>query len=124
MARILLIEDDIDVRWVMQHVLLDAQHRVDTSSTLDGGLALLASRHYDLVVTDGRLPDGTGIALADKAEEKGVAALIVTGYAFGLRNDEPGADLAKYNLLLKPVRPDELVNAVARALAASRARIG
>ena len=116
MARILLVEDDTNVRVIFEHVLFDAGYDVDATQTILGGEELLRRGDYDLIVADGRLPDGTGIVLADRAKEKGIPALIATGYAFTLSGDDPGIDLANYNLLLKPVRPDELVAAVRDAL--------
>jgi DNA-binding NtrC family response regulator len=117
MTRILLVEDDVDVRLVMEHALIDGGYEVDTTGTMLGGCELLGCRPYDLVVTDGRMPDGTGMELADKAHEKGTPALIVTGYAFQLPKD----DLNRFEFLLKPVRPSELLQAVKRALPAERA---
>jgi DNA-binding NtrC family response regulator len=114
-ANILLVEDDPDVRLVVEHVLLDAGHGVDATENVAGGKECLACREYDLVLTDGRLPDGTGMELADNAAEKHIPALIITGYAFILR--ELAADPTRYRVLLKPLRPNELVEAVAQALA-------
>jgi len=54
--------------------------------------------------------------LADSAREKGIPALIITGYAFVLH--ETGVDLAQYDVLLKPISPEELLTTVAQALAA------
>jgi two-component system, NtrC family, response regulator HydG len=112
MVRILLVEDDPNVRAVFQHVLLDAGYAVDTRKTVEGGSAALCRRDYDLVVADGRLPDGTGLELAEKARNRGIAALVVTGYAFSLR-EEIGPGIDNYTVLLKPVRPSELLQAVA-----------
>jgi hypothetical protein len=50
--------------------------------------------------------------LPDKASEKGVSTLIVTGYGFSL----PREGIERYDVLLKPLRPSELVAAVERAL--------
>lgn len=69
-------------------------------------------------MTDGRLPDGMGTMLADQAATTGVPAIIVTGYAFKLHEDEPSIDLSRYNILLKRLRPSELLEAVAEALGA------
>ena len=44
--------------------------------------------------------------------EIGVSALIITGYAFNLPRD----DLDRFEFLLKPVRPSELLQAVERVL--------
>ena len=116
MSFILLVEDDADVRLLMEHVLLDEGHRVDTADTVEAALLLIGGRHYDLVLADGRLPDGTGMAVADQARERGIPALIVTGYAFVL----PSEELGRFEVLLKPLRPHELVAAVDRMLNAAK----
>jgi DNA-binding NtrC family response regulator len=118
MPRILLIEDDADVRGVFEHILVAEGYEVDAIGTIAGGRELLASRRYDLVLSDGRLPDGTGMELADQAAERDVPALIITGYAFIL--NELSREKEKYDFLLKPMRPTELVDAVNRALGRGR----
>ena len=112
MARILLVEDDLDVCLVMEHALSYGGHTVDATWRVIAAFVLLGSHPYDLVVTDVRLPDGSGIEVADRAREKGIAALIVTGYAFSLPKDE----LHHFEFLLKPVRPSELILAVENML--------
>ena len=112
MPRILLIEDEANVRMVMEHALIDGGYEVDTAGTVSVGFELLRGPRYDLVVADARMPDGSGIELADKAREKGVPALIITGYAFNLPRD----DLDRFEFLLKPVRRSELLQAVDRVL--------
>lgn len=114
MSRILLVEDDPDVRLAVEHVLLDQGYDVDAANDCRQGRALLDSHVYDLLLTDGRLPDGTGIELADNAARDGIPVLIMTGYAFILRELAP--DLPRYQVLLKPLRPPEIVEAVAQAL--------
>jgi len=116
MPCILLVEDDPDVRTVFHEILTDAGYEVDVAATFAGGIALLRRNAYDLLIADGRLPDGTGIGLGDSAADKGIPVLIVTGYAFGLRDGGPGANLGKYTLLRKPLRPEALLSAVARAI--------
>jgi two-component system, NtrC family, response regulator HydG len=112
MGRILLVEDEYNVRVLLEHVLIDAGDEVDSTATVAEAKSLLDSVHYDLLLADGRLPDGTGMMLADQAEEGGIKALIITGYAFQL------AELGRYEFLMKPVRPAELVGAIERILGA------
>jgi DNA-binding NtrC family response regulator len=116
MSRILLVEDDADLRLLLEHVLLGAGYEVDTAASVEGACALLGSAVYDLVVADGRLEDGTGMMVGARATEAGAKTLIITGYAFDL----PKEQLERYDYLLKPVRPAELIDAVRRALQHSR----
>jgi DNA-binding response OmpR family regulator len=111
MPRILFVEDTDQVRVLMEHVLLSDQHQVDPAATVEAARTLVKRNRYDLVLTDGVLPDGSGVAVAGEADRRGIPAIVVTAYAFRF----PKRDLARYGLLLKPVRPDELLEAVRRA---------
>jgi len=110
--RLLLVEDDPDVRFIVAHVLLDAGYSVDVTETVNGGAEILRRRSYDLVLADERLPDGSGTQIADIATELGIKALIMTGYAFTM----PADAKERYEILLKPLRPTEIIQAVERAL--------
>jgi DNA-binding response OmpR family regulator len=112
MVRILLVEDDPDVRPILELVLREAGYEVDAVVTVAAAKALLDSQPYDLVVTDGRLPDGHGVQVADKAAAMGIPRFILTGYLF----QSSPADLRRHEHLMKPVRPSELVDAVHRVL--------
>jgi DNA-binding NtrC family response regulator len=117
MSRILLVEDDHNVRVLLEHVLIDAGYEVDSTATVAEATSLLDSGvTYDLLLTDGRLPDGTGMALADLAQASGIKTLIITGYAFQLASQ----DLGRYEFLMKPVRPAELIEAIDRTLHSSK----
>jgi DNA-binding response OmpR family regulator len=96
----------------MEHVLIADRYDVDPTATLAAARTLLRDRHYDLLLADGVLPDGTGMEIAQEAKRRGTPAIIVTAYAFRL----PKEELARFEVLLKPVRPAELLEAVERAL--------
>jgi CheY-like chemotaxis protein len=106
LPRILLLEDEETVRALMEHLLLGERYQVDVAGTLAQARTLLERHHYDLLLTDLVLPDGTGTIIAHEAQRSGTPAIIVTAYAARF----PKADLAK------PVRPAELLQAVAEAL--------
>lgn len=111
MSRILLVEDDRDVRLLVEHVLIRERYEVDLAATLQVGRMLLGRNHFDLVLTDAALPDGTGTELAGQAERRGIPVIIMTAYAFRF-----GDELLRFEVLLKPVRPAELLKAVGRAV--------
>jgi DNA-binding response OmpR family regulator len=103
-ARILLVEDHLDVRLLLEHVLLGAGYAADIAATLAQARALLGSASYDLVIADARLPDGSGIDIADAAKSMGLKTLVITGFAF-----QGSGDLRRHEYLMKPVRPSELL---------------
>lgn len=116
MSRILLVEDDPDVLQVFEELLAEAGHETDTAKTFCDAYGLLDLREYDLVLSDGRLPDGTGITLADKAKAKGIPTVIVTGYLPWLCDRNPKLDVRAYRVLEKPVRPSVLLAEVKNAI--------
>jgi DNA-binding NtrC family response regulator len=81
----------------------------------------LSCRDYDLVLSDGVLPDGTGMMIADKASEKGTPTIIITGYAYNLRTEALRVasleiDLSRYDVLQKPLSPSQLILAISDRL--------
>lgn len=118
MPSILLIEDDTDVRLVFVEILFDAGFEVDAAPSVKAGHAILDSGVYDLLITDARLPDGNGLALADKAGERGIPALIITGNTF-----DNGLDQAKHEVLAKPISSRKLLTAVGEVLGRGRSSI-
>jgi DNA-binding NtrC family response regulator len=116
--RILVVEDEEPVRVLVHHVLLSAGFTVDSVSTMASALAHLDAHDYHLVLTDDRLPDGRGVRIAEIAKEKGMDAVVLTGYML----QSAAADLDAHEHLMKPVRPDELVEAVDRHMAGSAER--
>jgi hypothetical protein len=81
MIRILLVEDDEEVGRLLEQILISAGYEIDRSYAIAGACSRLDHRAYGLVLADARLPDGTGMDVADRAIEKGVKTLIIAGPA-------------------------------------------
>jgi DNA-binding response OmpR family regulator len=111
--RVLLVEDDPYVGPLLEHVLLSAGFRVHWTTRFVEGEALLDHRAYDLVITDVMLPDGNGLKIADAAKARGIRSIVITAYAFQI----PTEQLAPHEVLLKPIRPHELLSAIDRPAA-------
>ena len=118
--RLLLVEDEQDLRVLMHNVLLAAGYSVDSVGTKGAALGCIERVRYDLILTDDRLPDGRGIEIADHARELGMDAVVVTGYGARITK----AEIERHEILLKPVRPDELVEAVDRHAGAIATKTG
>jgi DNA-binding NtrC family response regulator len=108
MKLILLVEDDLDVRLLLEHVLMAEGYEVLSVGTAASAYLLLDRVHFDLVIADGVLMDGDGTEIAQKAIERKAKALVITGDALRL----PTERLQLFDYLLKPLPPQELVKAV------------
>ena len=115
MDRILLVDDDVEVRPLLEHILLDNGYEVVTAESGATATRLLDAQPFDLVLCDVNLADGSGLTVADRAIAAGVKALVVTGYGMSL---EPGS-LAPCVYLPKPFRVIELLDGIERCLAAA-----
>ena len=106
-ATILVVDDDPEVREIVSDILLDYGHQVLAA---DGGTEALrlidATPGIDLMITDVRMPDISGLELAARARRarEGLRVILISGYF-------PGADVGA-RVLLKPFRMAELHAAV------------
>src|SRR5438552_16123009 len=66
MDRILLVDDDVEVRPLLEHILLDNGYEVVTAEGVATATALLIAQPFDLVLCDVNSPDGSGLSIADK----------------------------------------------------------
>src|SRR5215472_1898293 len=120
MARVVLIEDEPDLREILQYNLTQAGHRVQTAPTAEAGLRLARETLPDIVLLDLMLPDrpGTTVCTALKREPRtqGIPIIMVT--AKGEEVDRiVGLELGADDYLVKPFSVRELMlrmNAVLR----------
>jgi CheY-like chemotaxis protein len=110
-TRILLIDDDEQLRVLLDYFLRTLGYVVDCAATAHEARSRLAVQKYELVIADARLPDGNGAEIADDANAKGSIAVILTGYAIEQRN-------SRHDVLFKPIRPDELARVVEQYIGA------
>jgi two-component system, cell cycle response regulator CpdR len=119
MAKIILAEDDSDMRRFLVKALQNAGYDV---ISFDNGLSAyqrLREEPFELLLTDIVMPEMDGIELARRASEldPDIKIMFITGFAaVALNSDATAAKNAK--VLSKPVHLRELVNEVQKMLAA------
>jgi DNA-binding NtrC family response regulator len=67
MARIIVIDDEEDLRGLLRLLLESEGHEVDEAENGAKGLVALGEQAYDLVITDVLMPEEDGIAVAKEA---------------------------------------------------------
>ena len=113
--RILLVEDERDIRDLLEHVLVAEGYAVDCAATIAQAWQLLDTRPYALAIVDWRLPDGDGTVIADGAALLGAKTFLMSGYLFQM----PGGRALEHETLMKPIRPSEIVAVVERSIGRS-----
>jgi CheY-like chemotaxis protein len=118
MARILVVDDNADIRELVELVL--AGDGDEVSSVASGRVALeqLAREVYDLVVCDLQMPDVDGAAVYRAITQRPAprpAVLLITGYADAV-GYEDFVRTVDVPVLVKPFDINELRAAVRRLL--------
>jgi two-component system, cell cycle response regulator CpdR len=119
MARIILAEDDNDLRRFLVSALEKAGHKVTSFGEGASAFEEIKQETYDLLLTDIVMPEMDGIELARRAAELDPALKImfITGFAaVALNPDSKAPKEAK--VLSKPFHLRDLVNEVNRLMAA------
>ncbi len=115
--RILVVDDEADLRELLEITLLKMGLDVDSAESLGTARACLQQHDYALVLTDMRLPDGVGIDLVREiaAGQHNIPVAVIT--AFGSADNAVIALKAgAFDYLSKPVRVDQLRQMVQSAL--------
>jgi two-component system, NtrC family, response regulator PilR len=114
---LLVVDDEPDLRTLYELTLLREGYDVETAGSVDDAWLHLKDRTYSAVITDMRLPDGTGLDLLRRIEEAGrrERAIVITAYG----SAEGAVEALKagaYDYLTKPVDLKQFRNVVASAL--------
>jgi two-component system response regulator PilR (NtrC family) len=117
MARILVVDDERSMREFLDILLSKQGHDVAVAEDVAGARAVASEGGLDLVVTDLRLGDGSGLDVLRevKARSPGTEVVIVTAFAT-TENAVQAMKLGAYDYVLKPFKVDELRLAVDKAL--------
>ncbi|MCF6303257.1 MAG: response regulator [Devosiaceae bacterium] len=119
MARILIAEDDDNVRRFVSAALIMSGHEIEEAE--DGGLAaeimIEQEGNFDLLLSDIKMPvmDGIALALEVGAKFPDVPILLMTGFA-DQRERASGLDALIYDVIAKPFSLADLLAKVDAAL--------
>ncbi|HEY3493699.1 MAG TPA: sigma-54 dependent transcriptional regulator [Polyangiaceae bacterium] len=116
MRRILVVDDEENLRLVLRTLLRRNGYEVETASSGEEALGLVESFGPDVVITDVRMPRMGGMDLLGTLRAKGNDATVIVMSAYG--NLDQAIDAIKagaYDYIQKPFKPDEVVLALRKA---------
>jgi two-component system, NtrC family, response regulator PilR len=118
--RLLVVDDEPDLRTLYELTLLREGYDVESAGSVEEGWALLSQQGapgYQLLITDMRLPDGSGLDLLRRLEENGRSekAVVITAYG-SPENAVEALKAGAYDYLTKPVDLRQFRAVVASAL--------
>ncbi len=115
--KILIVDDEIKMRRVLQITLEEEGYRVEEAKSGEEALKKLSASSFDLVISDMKMPGISGVDLLKKAKESdpGKCFIIMTAYGTvqsAVQAMKYGAD----DYILKPFDIEEMKITVSRAL--------
>jgi DNA-binding NtrC family response regulator len=115
--RILVIDDDPGLAEVILMLLTGEGYRVEHAATVRAGLAQVAASEFDLVITDLKLPDGTGVdAIRPIKEIRGdLPIILMTSYS-SVESAIGALRSGAVDYIIKPFDNADFLHAAERAL--------
>ena len=116
MKKILLLEDDLTYSKIIKKFLEKNQYLVSTATKLVDAYSLMERESPELIITDYRLPDGTGMEILERIinSKKHVPVILITNYS-DIRTAVKSMKMGAFEYITKPVNPDELLATVKEA---------
>ena len=117
MAKILVVDDETSIREFLEILFLRAGHQVRLDKDSIDAITLLKDDSFDLVLTDLRLPRGSGMDVLSYVSKNTSSTQVVIMTAFATTETAIEAMKAgAYDYIIKPFKVDELIVLVDRAL--------
>jgi DNA-binding NtrC family response regulator len=116
-ARILVIDDDENIRKVLETILEDEGYIVETAETAKKGIEESEKAFYNLALIDVRLPDMEGIELLSKlrSTKPKMRKIIITGYPT-LQNAAAAVNKGADAYVMKPFEVDKILQTIREQL--------
>jgi DNA-binding NtrC family response regulator len=121
--RILVIDDDPGLSEVVQLLLAGEGYRTEMAGSVRDGLRAVHAGVVDLVITDLKLPDATGLdAIRElRGLDRELPIILMTSYS-SVESAVEALRAGAVDYIIKPFNNDDFLHAVARALAERRIR--
>jgi DNA-binding NtrC family response regulator len=120
-AHILVVDDEVEIRGLLQEILSDEGYDVDVAANAAEARALCAEHHPDLILLDIWMPDADGITLLREWQQADIGAQIVMMSGHGtVETAVEATRLGAFDFVEKPLSLAKLLRTVERALESAR----
>ncbi|MBN1285303.1 MAG: response regulator transcription factor [Anaerolineae bacterium] len=122
LAHILVVDDEGAIRYSVSKTLQRVGYHVSAASSGEEALDMLTNEHFDVVLTDIRMPGISGVELLASIKDKSPDAIVIlmTGYA-SLGTAVEALRLGAHDYLVKPSSSQDIRLSVSRGLERARA---
>src|SRR3974377_914648 len=118
---ILVLDDESLIRWSLKQKLESWNYQVFDAADLQEAINKLNSEAPDLVISDVKLPDGSGLDFLRRVKEAHANIPVIIITAFGVVDVAVQAlKLGAYDFIEKPINFEKLENILRNALEANR----
>lgn len=116
-GRILVVDDESSITGALELILGERGYQVETAGSVAEAVELLARRPFDLVLTDLRLADSTGIELLTRVKQDSPETEVILMTAHGsVELTIEAIKRGAYYYVEKPFTPGQVLMLVKRAL--------
>jgi two-component system, NtrC family, response regulator AtoC len=116
MRRVLVVDDEENIRLVLKTILHKQNYEVALADSGARALELLDEFSPDVILTDVRMPQMTGLELIAALRERHYQATVIVMSAYGSMDLALEAiKLGAYDYVGKPFKPDEIILALRKA---------
>ncbi|OGP86425.1 MAG: histidine kinase [Deltaproteobacteria bacterium RBG_16_54_11] len=121
--RVLVIDDEENLRHYLQMVLGEAGYQVATASDGAEGLEKMQRQAWDIILCDIRMPRMDGMAFLKEAKTRGMDGTIIMMSAYGTVDSAVEAmKIGAYDYVSKPFNADEIILTIKKAEERERLR--
>ena len=114
--KVLVIDDEESILRLLQHELSTDERIVDTAASATAGMEKFTKGHYDVVISDIRLPDGDGLDMLVqfKTAYPDIEVVLITGHG-NIDNAVEAMRIGAYDYVTKPFHLDRVEMVIERA---------